>query len=351
MLWMSSPGLPDSEEGVLCCCEYYNRRGVRAHCLACCCECDLLDQVVDTLVSGRRPGNDKIDEVIADLDDRLRLPTPYGAWHIGLPRAVPWSLLPPLLLLGSLSARALLLSAGVLLSSVFWWHRRALRLRRRSQFLLSWQIASMAWEAFVVVAVLPGPAGAGTCAFGAAALASLCLLARCKLCDVSSTAGVADAAAASARGVICAVSGAWVPRYDHYCAWIDESVGAANHRPFLAFLLAMVSACGLGMRELFFRHPGSSWGAMLLENRSSLFLACFAYAGAVGALVGALLAHQLWLLWRGRTTYEDRRRRREAPSGEADPLGLTLFFRQTAPVLRVARANSSRLSLVTEPRD
>jgi len=337
----------------LCCCEYVNRRGDRAHCLACCCECDALDQAADSLFSGRRVGNDRIDEILADLDDRLRLPTPGGAWHLGLPRAVPWALLPPLLLLGSISARTLLLAGLLLIPSIFWWHFRALRLRRRSQFLLSWQLASLAWECAVILVVLPAAPDAGTAAFAATAATTLLLLARCKAGDVSSTGGVLDAAGASSRAVVCPVSGVWVPRYDHYCAWIDEPVGASNHRAFVAYLVGMLVTTVLGMRRLLLLHPGSvSWLQMLRSNRSSLFLACFAYAGVIGMGVASLLAHQLWLIvCRGTTTYEDRRRRRQpvgtagVPASAATRRGcrarLREFGAQTAPVLQWPRGAES----------
>jgi palmitoyltransferase len=331
--------LPD--EDPLCCCEYFNRRGERAHCLACCCECDALDQAADAIFSGRRPGKDRIDTILAELDDRLRLPTPGGAWHVGLPRAVPWAVLPPLLLLGSISARTLLLAGAVLLPSVAWWHFRTLRLRRRSQFLLSWQLASLACECAVILLILPATADAGTLAFAVAAAATLLLLARCKLCNVSSLAGIADAAGASARAVVCPVSGISVPRYDHYCAWIDEPVGAANHRPFVLFLVCMLATCLLGMGQLMRLHPSSeTWAQLLQANRSSLFLACFAYGLIIAVCVASLLAHQLHLLWSGSTTHEERRRRRRRLlAGEVGSaprecgVRLRQFGEQTAPLL------------------
>ena len=252
---------------------------------------------------------------------------------------MPWALLPLLLLIGSLSACCLLLAAAALLPSIFWWHSRTIRLRHRSQFLLSWQLASLTCEATVIFLLLPSDRGGSTLSFGAAAIASLVLLARCKLCNVSSTAGVADSVGATSRAVVCPVSGLWVPRYDHYCAWVDEPIGAANHRPFLAFLVAMILTCVLGMHALLRLRPGSaSWFEMIRDNRSSLFLACFVYGGAVGACVVGLLAHQLWLLARGTTTYEDRRRRRQPArlvGATACDCSVRLreFCNQTAPLL------------------
>ena len=61
-----------------------------------------------------------------------------GAWQIGLPGAVPWLVLPVHLMFASIGVRCLLLSAAVMLPSLLWWHRRMLRMRRRSNFLFSW---------------------------------------------------------------------------------------------------------------------------------------------------------------------------------------------------------------------
>ena len=46
------PHYPQDDESALCCCEYYNRRGERAHVLGCCCACDELDSAADRLFRG-----------------------------------------------------------------------------------------------------------------------------------------------------------------------------------------------------------------------------------------------------------------------------------------------------------
>ena len=37
---------------------------------------------------------------------------------------------------------------------------------------------------------------------------------------------------------------------DHYCAWVDEPIGAANHRAYLGFVVSMLSTCLLGATQL-----------------------------------------------------------------------------------------------------
>ena len=227
------------DDDPLCCCEYRNRRGDRAHILQCCCACDEFDQAADNLFRGEGVSGDSVDEILRELDDRLRLPLPGGAWHIGVPGAAPWVVLPFLLIVGAVSARGLLLAAVGLLPSLYWWHHRTLRLRRRSSLLCSWMLASLAFEALLYSRL--SLSSAEQAAFAIPLLTTLALFVLIKRIDpahLPADAAVADANGAAARAVRCAVCGVHVPRYDHYCAWVDEPIGACNHRAY-----ASTTAC------------------------------------------------------------------------------------------------------------
>ena len=58
------------DDSPLCCCEYYNRRGERAHVLACCCQCDELDGAGDRLLRGKPIGYDSIDSILVRVAAR-----------------------------------------------------------------------------------------------------------------------------------------------------------------------------------------------------------------------------------------------------------------------------------------
>ncbi len=312
---------PQRDDDPLCCCEYRNRRGERSHLLACCCACDELDQAADRLFSGHSVGRDRLDEILKELDDRCRVPWRGGAWRVGVMGALPFVLLPPPLLLGAISARALGVCGLALLPTLLYCHRRALRLRRRTQFLFAWMLASIVFEVGVyALAVAPRQPRAHTHAFVVPLGLSLLLLARLRAADTTHARGAADEGAAVARGARCAVCDELVPRYDHYCAWTDTAVGAANHRAYLGFVASLLVAAVV-VASHFAQHAaaaGLTWRRALLNNESSTLLSCAAYAYVIAAAVGSLLAHQLSLVCRGLTAYEARHRERlERLQGDA----------------------------------
>ena len=214
----SQPAYPQDDDP-LCCCEYRNRHGYRAHVCGCCCACDEIDQTADKLLNGERISGDHIDEILREIDDRIRVPLPGGAYVIGLAGAVPWTLLPFLLIMAALSARCLLGVACAMLPAIYWWHRRTLRLRRRSTFLLWWMLASIGWESlFYALVLLPTQPRTATAAFAIPLSLTLTFFMACKRIDSTSVSGVADKPGALARAVHCAVCAVSVPRYDHYCS-------------------------------------------------------------------------------------------------------------------------------------
>ena len=58
-------------------------------------------------------------------------------------------------------------------------------------------------------------------------------------------------------------------RYDHYCAWLDQSIGAANHRPFLGFVTSLLFMSSFGSSSLAqHAHRGNWRWQLLLHNQS-----------------------------------------------------------------------------------
>jgi hypothetical protein len=363
----SSRSAYPQDDDPLCCCEYRNRRGERAHVFGLFCACEEVDELGNDLLTGKWPGQDQIDEVISDIDDRLRLPLPGGAWHVGLPASVPWALLPVLLLIGATSARCLLIVSCAVVPLLLWWHRRSLRLRRRSGFLLSWMLCSLAFESLVyTLALRHRHSTLANAGFGVPLCLCLSLFAMIKRTDATRCTAAVDSAGANGRSVQCAVCLVTVPRYDHYCAWVDEPVGAENHRAYLGFVTSMLLTCWVGSSQfLAAAHArGVSWHGVWALNQSSLLLSCACYGFLVGCAVFALLVHQLALIASGQTAYEARRRGREGgphTGGNVDaavpkagihegsqteaPAPWRAFLRQTTP-LRAMLA----VALMTGPR-
>ena len=334
----------------LCCCEYRDRRGDRVHFLQCCCACEEIDEAASLLFSGQAVGHDHIDQIVREIDDRMRVPMPGGAWHIGLPAAIPFFLLPPLLLMASISARALVAVAIGMLPLLFWWHRRVLRLRRRSPLLLSWMLASLATEGLLYTMALRTGwlqlSPLAVLAFALPLAVTVGAFGLIKASEVTSVNGVVDEAGALSRAHRCAVCSYRVPRYDHYCAWVDEAIGASNHRAFLLFVVSMLLTCLVGGTQLAAAalQAGYGWDAFR-SNRSSLLFSCGCYGLAVALAVLALLLHQLTILLTGRTTFEARKGIDHKASNEP----LSCFLKQTTPlstllhdaVIRVVTAPSS----------
>ena len=46
------------------------------------------------------------------------------------------------------------------------------------------------------------------------------------------------------RSKYCAQTGFVIARMDHYCVWLNNSVGFGNHRTFMIFIFVQLAATG-----------------------------------------------------------------------------------------------------------
>jgi len=343
-----------TNHGPLCCCEYMNRRAERVHVLQLCCACEEFDMAADMLVRGETVDTGACRSVLAEIDDRLRIPMLGGAYHIGIGASLPWIIMPILLLTASVSARGLALSALALLPCMIYAHVALLRMHARSSFLYSWMMASLTLLASNAV-LKSDQIGltVGSASFHSLPLlGALCLLGHCRAAPPSAE-GVADLAAACERATRCPIFGEVIPRYDHYCGWIDRPIGSANHRAYIGFIvLLLIASVDFGVVLLHALHathatvhqPPLPLGDMLQSNHSHSFLASAAYAFAVAAALSALVAHQLSLIiWHGLTAHEARhlerlprlRGRRRRPMRE----NMRAFLDQTKPICTWRRSD------------
>ncbi|XP_039646111.1 palmitoyltransferase ZDHHC23-B isoform X3 [Perca fluviatilis] len=165
------------EEETLCCCEYVNRLGERSHVVACCCDCEDLDDACDrrrtlpalvilsTFSSStnsrfmkREPQKpESLSHVAEVFTDRIRVP-----WLWGGARKVDLSIIPPLILLPvllHLAAFHFLLGMAILIALpglVLWYYYFTHRKKGQTLFFLSLALFSLAYMYYLFITnVLP----------------------------------------------------------------------------------------------------------------------------------------------------------------------------------------------------
>ncbi|XP_067009767.2 palmitoyltransferase ZDHHC23 isoform X2 [Anabrus simplex] len=73
----------------LCCCEYVNSNDERSHILECCCNCEVLDQTCERLITCRRIHRDQLSEIMNTILERFRVPWRGGAKQIACDSILP----------------------------------------------------------------------------------------------------------------------------------------------------------------------------------------------------------------------------------------------------------------------
>lgn len=135
----------------LCCCEYENVHGERAHLCGLLCDCAEIDDAFDKVFfKGKMPPN-RMESILEVVEDRLRLPWPKGAIKVPIDRVSPWILVPLLFKLASMSWLTQVLIHGTLLPLViFCKYKTCLRsYRPETKFFVSWSAATFAYIFYV----------------------------------------------------------------------------------------------------------------------------------------------------------------------------------------------------------
>lgn len=356
---------PLSGEPLFCCCEFIDRHGHRSH-LGDMSACDGV--AMSLLTCTPLP----LKRVLADMDDRIRVPMYNGALHVGCEGLLAIGLVP---LLCSLAARGPLAAAlvfAVLLPTLLIMHRTSLRLRRRSRFFAAWAVLSFVYgnllftlrfgehvpfALWVLSAAMH--IGAAACAAEArdprkrpvytpvrerSAWADELAAARAPLCEGAADESCSEVPAGSKRtdgeeeeadatsgagpsgpsgGTRCALCGALVAGYDHHCIWLDTCIGAHNLSAFVRGLLCLAVATGV--------QAGCCLCLALRAERWGLEAVGAAYAALLCAGVLALLGSLAANLARGLTGHEARRMRREAVP--LPPARCARFVQRVRPLL------------------
>lgn len=130
----------------LCCCEYENEHGERSHLLACCCDCQALDEAADRCLTCQGVPTSTMDRLLNTLADRCRLPsvTGRGAVKVRLDVVTPIIVVPSCLLFASLGPVATVMAFIFMpvFILVFYqvWRRQG---HRRTSFFFAWGLTSV----------------------------------------------------------------------------------------------------------------------------------------------------------------------------------------------------------------
>ncbi|XP_031137889.1 palmitoyltransferase ZDHHC23 isoform X3 [Sander lucioperca] len=284
------------EEETLCCCEYVNRLGERSHVVACCCDCEDLDDACDRFMKREPQKPESLSHVAEVFTDRIRMP-----WLWGGARKVDLSIIPPLILLPvllHLAALHFLLGMAILTALpglVLWYYYFTHRKKGQTLFFLSLALFSLAYMYYLFITyVLPsGDVSLVQLAVvTVGVILTLVALVHTKrepgivrpnkeavhstvtyyspLADrdpvinggrqdvtmtVANRAGSSEHAGVELkessqrnwcpacrvvrppRAGHCRICGVCVLRLDHHCVWLNSCVGQLNHRSFLLTLV------------------------------------------------------------------------------------------------------------------
>ncbi|KAH3801824.1 palmitoyltransferase ZDHHC23-B-like [Dreissena polymorpha] len=142
----------------LCCCEYENKHGDRSHLLACCCDCEALDQIGDRFFKCETIPSSLIDRFLDTLSDRCRIPglTGGGAIKVNLELATPIIIIPASLSLaaiGPITTGFILIFLPCFCVAFYQiWRKRTQKLR--TKFFLVWGIFSLVFMYFLFEMVI-----------------------------------------------------------------------------------------------------------------------------------------------------------------------------------------------------
>ena len=128
----------DDGRPLFCCCEFIDRHGKRSHLMDLSASDGLAESVMTCTPQPLR-------QVIADLDDRIRMPNYNGAVHLGFDGLLAVIAVPVLWLVATGGSSQAFFVFVALLPLLAFMHDAALVARRRSRFFCAWTTTSFAF--------------------------------------------------------------------------------------------------------------------------------------------------------------------------------------------------------------
>jgi len=238
----------------LCCCEYTNVQGERAHLCGLFCDCQELDDTFDRLISRTKVPEKRCEAILEVIEDRLRLPWPRGAIKLPIDRITPWVAVPGLFIFASQSWVTQVLVHGMVLPLlIFCKYQTCLRsYRPQTKFFAMWSLATFAFLFYIyqfhVVGILHWPKTVSPienlCLMGFV-LGAMYSVYKLKSYDhhyqviqqhsdpVSSIDPYQNPPLTKRFCKICLTN---IIGKDHHCVWIDACISQDNMPYFLSFL-------------------------------------------------------------------------------------------------------------------
>lgn len=235
-----------SDPDPLCCCEYINVKGERAHLCGLLCDCSELDEAADKLFTGRGVSNTHMGDILGVAEDRMRLPWKGGAKKVQIDLLAPWILVPLMLKISALHwATRIGINLIVLPLFLYCKFRTCLKIYRpKTKFFASWSLATTVYLLYIyeyhVVGLVNLPKIVSPlenfCLIGLMCTSAFCVL----LVRRRQQTGSLIRGNSTIR--FCRACGHNVYDKDHHCVWIDACITSANWWPFMAFV-ASTMAC------------------------------------------------------------------------------------------------------------
>ncbi|XP_069115200.1 palmitoyltransferase ZDHHC23-like isoform X2 [Argopecten irradians] len=143
----------------LCCCEYENIKGEKSHILACCCDCEALDEAFDRCITCQRIPPRMQARILNTIGDRCRIPGIFGhgATKIRCDILVPLVTVPICILLATagpvMTVMSLIFMPFFMLFFYRSWRRNTEK--TRTPFFFVWGLVSVilmfvTFQAFIV---------------------------------------------------------------------------------------------------------------------------------------------------------------------------------------------------------